>query len=414
MPITLFGIIWLAFLVYSCCSKNPHALLGMLLLSTVLQSTNVLVLSGGTGVGPLTITSGVYFLRMALYINQLVLAVRKETIALALFMTVIFLGLVLSDALSGNVILYFLQLLCYAMCFSQILKVEEVYEKAVVERIIINILWFVVIMGAVQFLMSCLIIPKFNIIRLLFYNEQGLTETVQFLIPERYPRLFSTFLEPSYCGAFLTGSFYYLIAQERNLEGNKLLAACVLAEIILTRSSTAYAAMLIGGIIFAVLGKNKRLLYLLLPVAAAGLIVCIVQYDEIISLVAAKFASESGKERNKWNRYAILDFYDHKIIGVGYKQARASSLFYSILAQTGLLGLGSYVSMLGTILHRSLDMPASSEPLTGAKLALITVVVSQVIACPDLDFCVFWYFMFVIAVFYYHEDIHYEYGKDQV
>ena len=44
-----------------------------------------------------------------------------------------------------------------------------------------------------------------------------------------------------------------------------------------------------------------------------------------------------------------------------------------------------------------LDRKNVTQSDIAAKIALMCVVAAQIIACPDIDFCVFWLFMYLIA-----------------
>ncbi len=399
MPITLFGILWLSGLFIGFFSKKPHILLGMLLFGMVFQSTNVIILPGGKGVGPQLITSMIFIIRSICFGGRLYIEVRKEKIWFGMLLGAMLAGLVVNHALDGRTILFFIQYLMYVICFFQLMKYQSIYDRKIVEKIIIGITWFVVIEGYLQFLMSGRILPKPMLFKLLFYNDTaGDDATLQFLLNKRYWRLFATFMEPSYCGAFLAGSLYYFAIQPKAFEENKFLVVCILGAIALTGSSTAYMATLIGGIFFALIGNNRKLILTLLPFAIIVGAVAFAKRNTIQAMIDKKMASDSGFERNKWNKYALIAYLKNPIFGVGYKQQRASSFHLSLLCQVGTVGAIAYVlSVLNLLLHR---LRTSSQALIGAKIGLVSCIAAQVIACPDMDFCVFWYFMFLIAIFY--------------
>lgn len=416
MSITIFGVVWFILLVFCFFNRNRNSLIFLLLLSMVFQSTNVVVIMGNVGVGPQIITCSAYFFRILFYDRVSEIMISKFSIVTLFFCVIVTISALVNKIERLTIVLYLLQLYIYVLCFTSIIKYSDKYDIEVVQGYIIKITWFVVIMGIIQFLMSCLIIPKFSLFQSLFYNEQGLSETVQFLVERRYPRLFSTFMEPSYCGAFLNGVFFYLCAQKEVFKKNKLLVLLVVVEILMTVSATAYVSYLIGGILLSIYGRNKKMLYILIPVSILAIFAFIIKGDYIETAIINKLTSSSGTERNKWNKIALERFQEKKMFGWGYKQIRASSLIYSILAQTGILGLISYIYMMMSIVIFYLNKKISKDYQAGAAIAVLVVISAQIIACPDLDFCVFWFFMFVIALSYscHGGFSSYEYGKKKI
>lgn len=396
MSITLFGVIWIEILAYCFCLKNIKYITFMTLLSTIFQATNVVVF-GDIGVGPQSVSCVVFLLRALLTEFSLKLSISKKDIYLWLFSLVVLLSSVINGFSNTKTIFYLIQYFTYVLSFSLMKKIRYRLPNDFILKSITYITWFVVIVGVIQILMSSLIIPKFSIFRDLFYNQTGEAETFQFYIPYRYVRLFSTFMEPSYCGAFLVGAFYYFCSQWELFAKRKILITMMLIEILLTMSSTAYGTLLVGGIIFALYGKNKKPFKVLAPAAILILLILMVQQNIFNDVILQKFQSSSGLERSKWNRLALEKYNEAKVLGWGYKSNRASSLFDSLLVQFGLVGTVFYGIMILNMIKPVFKKKRVLKN-AGVELFLISVVIAQLIACPDLDFCVFWFAMFINAI----------------
>ena len=92
-------------------------------------------------------------------------------------------------------------------------------------------------------------------------------------------------------------------------------------------------------------------------------------------------------------------FESSKYIGVGYKSVRASSMYYSLLAQVGIIGFVIYIFYnLLAIVTMIQKKNRKRFGYIGVRFSLLAVIVGQFIACPDFEFCVYWMFLYVLAL----------------
>ena len=78
----------------------------------------------------------------------------------------------------------------------------------------------------------------------------------------------------------------------------------------------------------------------ILPIFFVGVVFFLTIGHSIIENVfLSKMESGSGLVRAQWNNFARQMFYNNIIFGAGYKTARASSLFYSLLGELGISGV---------------------------------------------------------------------------
>ncbi len=391
---TLFGAIWVAVLAWSFLKKDDEYILFMLLLSGVLQCNNVLVL-GGSGIGPFVITSIVFTIRyFAHNFRKYRFSYRVYTILCLWVMLAIIISLVANNA---NLNIYFIniaQIFSYILCFLTVQKIGYRIDDAVFRKMIVFIIDFVLVVGIIQYFIFIIGIPRHNFIATLLYNDTISTSVAYYATAQM--RLFSTFMEPSYCAAFLVGVLFYVCYNYKKIKHPYARICFIVCEIVLTASTTAYVATAICGMIFMLYGRQYKLLIKLVPIAVIGLIIIFVsgRFDSVIS---NKMESGSAVERTMWNMRALEAFLDSPLYGVGYKNSRASSLFLSIIAEQGLFGLSAFLSICLYNL-KILIKKNSSDIVKPAMWFFLGVLVCQLIACPDFDFCVLWMSMYIIGI----------------
>lgn len=394
---TLFGIIWIGAII-SCFSRIKN-LFALLLLSSVLQCSNVISV-GEFAVGPQVITSLVFIIRYIMGSRYEIRRPDKINSAVLFLLFAVLVSLLFNGVISTYLI-YFIQLLSYAVCFMLLRNI--VIDSATIYKYIKRLTIFVLVMGIVQILITSGFFPRLSIIESIFYNEQ---ESVVFNWPSavagNYYRLTSTFMEPSYCSCFLVAMLFYFasVYQQYRNTGNFVLMCCIVVELLLTQSSTGYGALLIGGLLFILLSKNIEAKKI---VSFCGIIcvvfVVIFARDVLDEVIFDKVDSSSGIVRGQWNARALRAFAESIIFGCGYKSVRGSSLFYSLLGQLGLLGFIAYF-VLNLILIIPLFYRGKSNIsfyLEGLRFGLFAVIVCQMIACPDLDLNAYWCVMWMLA-----------------
>lgn len=394
---TVFGLIWLVILLIFTFKRDIKYLTFLTLFSMVIQCSNVIEI-GGTGIGPQVITSIVFFLR-ALFTNNPLKEKKthKINVLCVLFIISIFISTAVNGLLSSSM-MKMLQLISYIFCFIAMGKIASLLENDFFYKSMKYITYFVAIMGVVQVLLTSGLVPQIGLVKMIFYNEDA---SYVYFNHANYKRLMSTFMEPSYCGCFLVGSFLYFLSTWDENHKHLPLLIVLGVETILTTSSTAYGALVIGALAFLLLGNNTYAKKKAIPIAiAAGLFLFIFAFDTIDHVILSKGSSGSANTRYYWNVNAIKAFQSSMFLGTGYKSVRGSSLFLSIAGELGLLGISIYLLYNLFIVLPTLSNNAN-KPYSdyGIRFAILGVIVAQFIACPDLDLCVYWMFMYFFAIY---------------
>lgn len=400
--ITLFGFIWLFLLGYNICKKNVAKIVFLTLFSMIFQCNDVFIISS-MGIGSQTITSFIFII-FSFFISKYSLKIEKKVVFFIfpwlLLLLIIIVTSVINLTLTKN-LFRILQIFIYIVCFIRLFNISRIYEIKL-NKMIRTIFWFVVIIGIFQYLMSIGILPKFWIAKSLLFNEQN--NPVVFFYNSNVKRVFSTFMEASYCAPVLVGGFYYVLYEKFNNNSKKydnLLIIILLIEIYLTLSATAYLIFVaVGAFTCLLLTNNKKSFIFKALFLMACLLGIIILHNEVISKIETKLLSGSGVARNGWNIVALRKFNTNKIIGVGYKNSRASSLIFTILSEMGLVGFGVYFFAIFTIFKSILNIEFFKIYVRKYLILIISALLAQIISCPDLDFCVFWLFNYLIAIAY--------------
>lgn len=176
-------------------------------------------------------------------------------------------------------------------------------------------------------------------------------------------------------------------------------------EIVLSTSSTAYAAIVLVGVIFIVNARQISLTKKCTLVFCAGIAFAVLylQYYELLEKVLFnKWNSNSGVARRIMDNDALNAFYSSKLLGVGYKCVRGSSVLYSMLGEIGIIG-----TVLYTTTNAALYIPIINNRLIRSKLpnnytavlfGLLSAFVCLIIAVPDIDMCTYWFWMYCLAI----------------
>lgn len=396
---TVFGVLWLGLIVWCVYSEKLPYLLALTLFSMVFQCSNVIAI-GGLNVGPQVITN------LAFLLVALLKALKQGSVALsgagraALPAAALVLAALASALLNGSLpgtLLRLLQLAVYGAAFGVMAQAHRFVSEAFVARTVKRLTLFVLVMGAVQLLITSGLLPRLALVKLLFYNENA---SYVYYNRAHYTRLMSTFLEPSYCGGFLVGAFFYFASMWKGTKREAALLAALAAEILLTRSSTAYGAFAVTGALFLLRGRNREAKKLLLLAGGLGLGWMLVLGRGVLDeVVFSKLLSASAATRHRWNTAAWQAFLRSPVYGVGYKNARASSLLVSVLGEMGLVGLAAWAALNGAVLRPLWEKRRlHGRQFYAVRFALLGVLAAQLLACPDLDFCVYWLWMDLAAL----------------
>ena len=393
---TLFGCIWFCIIVWDFVKKPIN---NTVFLTMTFQSTNVLYING-SGIGPGVLTS-IYCILKIIIIQRF--RIRKLEYPVSAFITAIFmlfiiyLSLVLNSVFDDSALL-FLQIAVYIMCFISIQFIRKVVSIDSIYRIIRKIIIFHVIFGVVQILTTINVLPLRSVLNILFYNDPS-TDVVFHRM--HYARIMSTFMEPSYYAGFLVGAFFFLLIQKEKIYQNKLLIFAITIEILLTQSSTAYGALLIVGLILILFSDSftiKQKVFIVILGIAGFLVLYVGFYSLLDTVIFSKAQTGSYSTRIRYNNTALKAFFNSPIIGIGYKNCRGSSIVYSLLGQMGIVGLSIYfIFNLLIYLSGIIKRKYSDTILTASKFGVLTTMICQIIACPDLDLCTYWIWLYIFS-----------------
>lgn len=410
MSITIFGIVWICGLIYCFIQNSAVYIIGITIFSMVFQSASALLYMG-QGIGPQIITCVAMIMWNLLHSQVLTTHTitvggknNKNRRIIFIFFMLFFSVIVLSNWLNlGDVeipkswLVLFLQLVIYVLCFFSMWNVRKKISFAHIEKIIEFVGTFVLIVGVLQFLITTNKLSR-NIIWETFIYTKDCNSAYYWY--EYYPRLFSTFMEPSYCGAFLVGFFFFNIILNKSSKYNRVLSIVCVFEILLTMSSTAYGALAIGGLAYLFFSRNKKALKYLVPIGFVSLLFLLTMgnvRNVLNEVIFMKAKSGSAITRNFMNLDALDMYKKSPWIGVGYKCVRGSNIFASGLGQVGILGMIAFGIIL-VVLFVSLYKRKEQVICSAAAISMVSVVSALFIAIPDFDNITLWQILFIVAL----------------
>lgn len=401
---TIFGVLWIGLLLICMLMPNINGMVFLTLLSSTIQCSNVLVV-GDSGIGPQVITSMAFVVKMLIQRKGVKIRIRRKIIGIQIGVILIFSVVLISSianaALATN-FLRVLQLFFYILCFFMMYRAGELIDTNFVYDSLRRITIFLLVVGVMQILITSGYLPRLSIVQTILYNDN--LSNVIYFTRDNYFRILSTYMEPSFYAGFLIGAFYYFLAFKEKRNENLILLALILVEIIFTFSSTAYGALVLMGVIFVASSKEGKLkLYVLILGFVVLLVMYFGFYDVLDTVIFSKMESGSGVARYYWNLAAQNNFMDSPTYGVGYKMSRASSIFYTLLGELGILGLISYIltnlQIIVPVFNKK-DREYFSSEYLGICMAVFSVVICQLVAVPDLDICTYWMWMNFLALAY--------------
>ena len=400
---TLFSIIWFAAILWGFTKKNIKYMLFITLLFMTFQCDNVIAI-GGINVGPQLLTSVVFVVKV-LFNNRGKIYLPPKCAHILITVYMLLAAVLISCIYNGifdEKILNICQLIIYIMCFTFILLEKCAVDNETIYRILRKIIIFLLIMGMLQLLTTMGILPLRPILKPLFYNDNS---TTVYFNHSGYKRIMSTFMEPSYFAGLLVGAFYYFLSLRERWRENYVLLIATFIELLFTTSSTAYAAFAIVGMVFVLLQDRIKIQTKIgiLVIAAVGLVILYFGFYGLLdSAVFSKTESGSYLTRTNMNKAAYKLYLDSVWFGVGYKKARGSSIVYSLLAETGQLGLSAYflmnIAVMSPIITENSTHRTVSTQYIAILFAVMSVFICQLVACPDVDLCTYWFWMYLFAM----------------
>lgn len=389
MQITYFGFLWCCVIIWAFFQSKFQKMLFVTCLSMIIQCNNVFILNG-TGIGPQAVTVLVACIRLLLVTSKNEKAVKPKCLCifLLLLLCVLAMTMVVNNSFEEKQLIPLLILIVYILFFVLLYEKRIIVDEKWLEKVEDTIIWIVLIVGLVQVLTKAWSLPLDFILRPLIYNDVS-NKDVIFNYKSTW-RFYATFMEPSYCGAFLVGLFALISLRQRAERKNILLSILIAIAILLTKSSTAYGGLAIMLIILLFVRARKKVYKIILPILLfAGLLFIGFNSDILNEVIFKKDESSSYKVRQQWNKNAILAFENNILFGKGFRTLRASSLWYSMLGETGIVGTVAYILVL--LYYITYIFNGKKYPnTTGHALLVLGIAISQLIACPDLTLSPFW------------------------
>ena len=406
MRITIFGVIWILVICWCMWQKNIKYMVFITLLFMTFQCDTIFFL-GNVGVGPQILTSSA-FIAKCVFNARWQLRFRRSYAFLSLlalgYIAVIVVSYVMNDITESRTIMYIVQLFIYIVCFLCMIHFVEVMDGGTLYQLIRTVSIFILAVGVVQYLTTSAILPEIirPVLKTLFFNEDSLNIGFNY---GYYPRVTSVFMEPSYFAPVLTGMFYYFLSMQKEWSKNFVLLGLIFLELILTRSSTAYGAFLVVGILFILFQAKIKLGWkvLLTIVAAIGfLCIFVFFYDILNDVIFSKSSSDSYIIRIRSNAYAQEQFQKSPWYGIGYREATANSIIYSLLGELGIIGFSIYVvfnlKCICPVFQRGKRAEAYDRQEIAIRFALLSAIVCQIIAVGQVDMCSYWFWAYVLAL----------------
>lgn len=390
MQITIFGLIWIAVILCVSFSKNIKGLIFVTLLSMVFQCNNV-VFIGETAIGAQIFTVSFAAVRCLLCSkanNRDRISKKVCSIFFCIIVAIILSIIVNQSFMSSNMIAVLMVVVYFV--FSVILKNKELnidlqWLEKVEDAIIISVL----IIGVLQVLCKSGLTFLNGFLTTFVYND-ALNTDVIFHYKDT-SAFYSTFMEPSYCGAFLVASFSSVLFRKKVTCKNILLSIVLILAILLTRSSTAYGGLAIFVIIALFVNSEKKVYKFFIPIIILiAFVVCMFNMDLLNEVIFDKIGSSgSYTVRTNWNQKALEAFESSPWVGVGFKNIRGSSIYLSLLGEIGLIGIIPY-SLFIVFLLANLLVKKAEASCKARMMYVFMMIVCQIIACPDLNFSPFW------------------------
>ena len=397
MRFTLFGILWILYLIYCFFSNDHRRMLFAALFSMVLQCNNILYI-GQTGIGAQIFTICVAWVRLWL-VKPSGIQVRKlkklGLLAVGLLGAVI-LSLIASGFWYSSHVIAVAMIAVYAAFLLTLSGKRMRADDAWLERAENRILIFVLVIGVLQVLCKSGVHILTRPLQLLIYNDVNNSDVI--FSWKDVDRFYSTFMEPSYCGAYLVGMFALIMVRRKLTAGNLALGIAVCAAIILTRSSTAYGGLVIIGSLLLITRARKKVFRFLVPAfLLGGLSLFAFNMELMNEVIFEKAETGSFATRANLDEIAMASFMANPLFGAGYRNIRASSLFYSLLGEVGLTGFLIFLALTLLVVKWAVfdrDNPSAK----GRSYFVLGVIICQFIACPDLNLSPFWMALYCLAL----------------
>lgn len=397
---TLFGWIWLLIIIYSFIQEDIKPMIFTTIFSMIFQCTNMIYIEGFLSCGPQIITSILFIVKSYLYkdpinCNQIDNnKVDKYKKFILIFGIYIILGAIINGlTMNLSFLLNCSIIIIYQFAFYRMMKFSNLINDRDIENIVKYLTIIILFFGFFQMIVGYFDLPRNNLIGMLFYNDN--MDTNIFYYKDSY-RFYSLFMEPSYCAGLLSAILVYYLFKKEKDKYDIIKIILVTLAIILSRSSTAYITFsIIVGIYILINIKKKSTWIMIIGIVIVGLYLLLFT-DLINEVLINKLNSPSGRVRLSLDRYAFSQFIENPIFGIGYKQIRASSILIDLLCEFGIVGTILYSIPFSYIIYILIKQKNLYEKKY--NLMVSSMLISMLIACPDIDLCTFWLVMYIFAL----------------
>jgi hypothetical protein len=265
---------------------------------------------------------------------------------------------------------------------------SKISNEIIVKTFIITIIT-VLIIGFWEFTAKTTQLISFPY--LLIYNNIGYRELYLQTTLGGLMRLNSLFLEPSYCGAFLSASFWAIMSID-SIKRKVLLCVLIGLALMLNLSGTGMLSFFAGFILYSYLRRSK-ILWLVPVFFALALIVSYMGYGRYISeMLLSKADSTSGIHRSTAAFFTWDLFLYTKGLGVGLGSHRGGGFILSTLAGIGIIGTFLFYKIYSRLLKSAISAQHIWLFMFG-----IVLFVAQCLAISDFSFCIMWMCLFMAA-----------------
>jgi hypothetical protein len=225
-------------------------------------------------------------------------------------------------------------------------------------------------------------------------------------------RFNSTFVEPSFAGSYLAATTCGLLASflaGRSGIGGFVGLFGLTAMLFLTTSTTGFAALAIGvSMLLAYFNpfrghqdarRSSSFGWVVILVGFA-IVGCVLILTPELGEAVLTSTLEKGESQSFWFRLAN-EFHSIELLvetyglGVGLGGNRSSGLIPTILSSVGIVGAALFTAMLFKI-SRLFPGRSARSSLQMGFWALVTMIISEIVAVPDLNRPVLWGFLTLV------------------
>lgn len=434
MQITFFGAFWIIILIFAAL-RGTGPLAKCIIFSGIVQSGAIVII--GKSVVPPLLFSCIFFdlycillygvkYKIAAYIKILSVFLAAVTIT-SILSGILFKGnifLVAADDLetktySGEIeVIALFRLFIYiitAIIFYNVKSRININIDSLIETMVITVF----IIGIWQYATLINLFPKIEFLTKFVYSAIDVNKTIFYGndILKRFNsilniRLYSCFMEPSYCAGFLTPCIIYYFMKEKLSKRDIIVLLLLFIMLVVTRSTTGYVSCVICVFISLFFNGKKAMVVSFIKRGAVLLILGIIfvsafdLWGIVYTVVFEKTDSHSGIVRSAWNKNCLEIFWQTYCIGLGYGINRGSSFFFTLIGSTGIAGTLVYCYFVYNILYNAHCSKSTNHKFVQVSMMFLSVIVSMFIAIGVLEYTVFYSFLFLYSYTAYNSEEH--------